>query len=98
MSDVMRDHGYLLANHALLLQLVRGLHGRHKMMAKIIQKEAATLTFAVAVNLLSMDMMQEYSSEHSLSNSALFANYSSTPFGSNGGQGQNGSPDTPSLN
>ena len=41
------------------------------MMAKIIQKEAATLTFAAAVNLISVDEMQERSVEHSLSNTAL---------------------------
>ncbi|KAK1662514.1 hypothetical protein QYE76_050673 [Lolium multiflorum] len=42
-SDEHRDLGYPLETHALLLQLVCGLHERHETIGKYIQTEAATL-------------------------------------------------------
>jgi hypothetical protein len=69
-SNALRDVGHLLSTPALLLQLVRGLHRRHETTGKLIQDQASTLTFAVAVDKLTMDEQQSKPSSSS-STSAL---------------------------
>uniref|UniRef100_A0ACD5Z1H0 Uncharacterized protein n=1 Tax=Avena sativa TaxID=4498 RepID=A0ACD5Z1H0_AVESA len=93
-SDALRDVGFPLASHVLILKLVRGLHRRHETVGKLIQDQAATITFAAVVDKLSMDEMQTAgsSSPSTGSTTALLS------VNRHGGQGTYGSPNTPSPN
>ena len=68
------------------------------MMAKMIQKDATTLTFNAIIDMLSMEEMQENPTGHLLSNTSLFVNRAFIPTGSHGGQGYCDAPSTPSAN
>uniref|UniRef100_A0ACD6AI32 Uncharacterized protein n=1 Tax=Avena sativa TaxID=4498 RepID=A0ACD6AI32_AVESA len=99
-SDALRDVGFPLATHSLILKLVRGLHRRHETVGKLIQDQAATITFAAAVDKLSMDEMQTAgsSSTSAGSTTALLSVNRGGGQGAHNGQGTYGSPSSPSPN
>jgi hypothetical protein len=60
-SDRLWHLGHPLPTHALLLVLLCHLHPHHKMMAKIIQRDATMLSFTDAQNMLVLDEQQDSS-------------------------------------
>jgi hypothetical protein len=100
LSDQLCDIRHPLSTQALLLVLLRNLHPRHKMTAKMIQRDSAKLSYADAQNMLMMDEQQEKPSNTS---TALYSAKVPAPSGGapqpsiHGGQGSYDSPGSPSL-
>ena len=89
-GDALADVALPQSDDALIVALIRGLHARHKMTAKIIQREAATISFAEAQNMLVQDETMEKSADRLTSNTALLSVNRSAPSGGHGGQGSYG--------
>nr|XP_051211375.1 uncharacterized protein LOC127328843 [Lolium perenne] len=100
-SDELRDLGYPLSTHALLIQLVSGLHERHETVGKLIQQDAETLTFAAVVDKLSMDEKMSGTAPTGPATGTALLSYrpwAPAPTPTHGGQGSFGSPGSPSPN
>ncbi|KAE8821305.1 hypothetical protein D1007_00695 [Hordeum vulgare] len=89
-GDALADVALPQTDDALIIALIRGLHARHKMTAKIIQRESATISFAEAQNMLVQDETMEQSSDRLATNTALLVAHRPAPTGSHGGQGSYG--------
>jgi hypothetical protein len=63
-NDNLRDIGHALSTPALLLVLICDLYGRHRMTAKMIQRDSATLDFSATQNMLILDEQQELPSDN----------------------------------
>ncbi|KAI4979175.1 hypothetical protein ZWY2020_015928 [Hordeum vulgare] len=85
-GDTLADVALPQTDDALIVALIHGLHARHKMTAKIIQRESATISFAEAQNMLVQDETMEQSSDRLATNTALLAAHRPAPSGSHGGQ------------
>ncbi|KAK1603646.1 hypothetical protein QYE76_027319 [Lolium multiflorum] len=100
-SDELRDLGYPLSTHTLLIQLLSGLHQHHEIVGKLIQQDAETLTFAAAVDKLSMDEKMSGNAPTGPTTATALLSYRPrvpAPAPTHGGQGTFGSPGSPSPN
>ncbi|KAE8766600.1 hypothetical protein D1007_62151 [Hordeum vulgare] len=83
-GDALADVALPQTDDTLIVALIRGLHARHKMNAKIIQRESATISFAEAQNMLVQDETMEQSSDRLATNTALLAAHRPASTGSHG--------------
>ncbi|KAE8788830.1 hypothetical protein D1007_37105 [Hordeum vulgare] len=84
-GNALADVALPQTDDALIVALIRGLHACHKMTAKIIQRESATISFAEAQNMLVQDETMEQSSDRLATNTALLVAHRPVSTGSHGG-------------